>query len=78
MDSSLNFKRYVAWIICGDGGIQLPEGDNPNLVGQFIVVLNSFWMNWGVLFLWYDNHHLTYEANKFLEKVFFCKNKKSW
>ena len=24
---------YAAWIICGDGGMKLPGGGDPNLVG---------------------------------------------
>ena len=64
-------KYYAAWIICGDGSGKLPGGGKFNIAGQFIEVLNRFWMNGGALLFWCDNEPLTYEANLFLEKVEF-------
>ena len=70
-------KYYAAWIICSDGAGRLPGGGKANIVGQFIEVLNRFWMNGGALLFWCDNEPLTYEANLFLEKAEFPGNVKS-
>jgi len=70
-------KYYAAWIICGDGSGKLPGGGKANIVGQFIEVLNRFWMNGGALLFWCDNEPLTYEVNLFLEKAEFPGNTKS-
>ena len=32
-------KYYEVWVISGDGSGKLPNGDNSNLVGQFIKCL---------------------------------------
>ena len=64
-------KYYAAWIICSDGTGKLPGGGNANIVGQFIEVLNRFWMNGGALLFWCDNEPLFYEANLFLQKAEF-------
>ena len=55
--------------MCGDGSGKLPRGGKSNIVGQFIEVLNRFWMNGDALLFWCDNEPLTYEVNLFLEKA---------
>ena len=66
----LKTGQYNAhWIICGDGGGKLPNGGNPNLVGQYLDSLNIFWINGVSLVFWNNNEPLTYECNVFLERV---------
>ena len=62
---------YAHWIICGDGEGRLPNGGNPNLVGQYIDALKIFWVNGGSLVFWNDNYPLTYECNLFLDSAEF-------
>jgi hypothetical protein len=64
-------KYYAHWVICGDGGQKLPNGGNPNLVGQYIDALKIYWINGGSIIFWNDNHPLTYECNLFLESAEF-------
>ena len=58
------------WIICGRGEDKLPDG-NPyyNLINQFINCVLEFRKNGGGVSFWSDNPPLTFEANKFLEKL---------
>jgi len=38
---------YAHWVICSDGEGKLPNGGNPNLVGQYIEALKIYWTNGG-------------------------------
>ena len=60
-------KYYAHWVICGDGGQKLPNGGNPNLVGQYIDALKIYWISGGSIIFWNDNDPFTYECNLFLE-----------
>ena len=62
---------YAHWIICSDGAGKLPNGGNPNLVGQYIDALKIYWINGGSLVFWNDNSPFVYECNLFLERAEF-------
>ena len=69
-------QYYAVWVISGDGSGNLPEGGNPNLVGQFINCLIQYWKCGGAVVLWCDNDPLFYETNLFLEKIDFPEKTK--
>ena len=62
---------YAHWVICSDGVGKLPNGGNPNLVGQYIEALKIYWTNGGSIVFWNDNHPFVYECNLFLESAEF-------
>ncbi|EAY22716.1 hypothetical protein TVAG_476450 [Trichomonas vaginalis G3] len=61
------------WVICGRGENKKPDELNENgtsyLIDQFIDCLIQFHKHGGSLLISGDNNPLTYELNKFLEKV---------
>ena len=63
-------KYYATWIICGNGGGKLPEGGNPNLVGQFINCTIRYWKKGGSLVWWCDNYPFVFEFNLFMSKAY--------
>ena len=66
---------YACWVMCGPPYAVLPDKNgNPNLVGQFIDVLNLFWENGGSVVLLAENEPFTYQANLFLKKIKFEEN----
>ena len=68
----LQTGNYIEhWIICNDGAGKLPNGGNPNLVGQYIEALKIYWNHGGSIIFWNDNEPFTYECNLFLEKAEF-------
>ena len=62
---------YAHWIICSDNTGKLPNGGNPNLIGQYIDALKIFWINGGSLVFWNDNEPFNTECNLFLEQAEF-------
>ena len=68
----LQTGNYIEhWIICSDGAGKLPNGGNPNLVGQYIDALIIYWIHGGSIVFWNDNEPFTYECNLFLEHAEF-------
>lgn len=62
---------YAHWVICGNGRKKLPNGGNPNLVGQYIDALKIFWVNGGSIVFWNDNEPFVYESTIFLKNAEF-------
>ena len=60
------------WIICGSKNAVLPNPkSNPNLIGEFMKVINMFWMNGGSLVFFADGDPFFYQVNLFLENAEF-------
>ena len=69
---------YATWVISGlPYDIKLPDGGNQHLVDQFIDCLIQFWEKGGAVVLFAESHPLTFQANKFLEKVTFPDGSKT-
>ena len=60
------------WIMCGPQKAVLPNPkSNPNLIGEFMEVINIFWKKGGSLVFFADGDPLYYQVNLFLEKAEF-------
>ena len=60
------------WVMCGPQKAILPNPkSDPNLIGEFIDVINIFWMNGGSIVFFADGDPLFYQVNLFLEKAEF-------
>ena len=60
------------WVMCGPQKAILPNPkSDPNLIGEFINVINTFWMNGGSIVFFADGDPLFYQVNLFLEKAEF-------
>lgn len=52
---------------------KLPNGGNPNLVGQYIDALKIFWVNDGSIVFLNDNEPFVYESTIFLKMLNFLE-----
>ena len=69
---------YATWVISGlPFDMKLPDGGNQHLVDQFIDCLIQFWEKGGSVVLFAESDPLTFQANKFLEKVTFPDGRKT-
>ena len=60
------------WIMCGPQKAILPNPkSDPNLIGEFMKVINIFWKNGGSLVFFADGDPLYYQVNLFLENAEF-------
>ena len=60
------------WIMCGPQKAILPNPkSDPNLIGEFMKVINIFWKNGGSLVFFADGDPLFYQVNLFLENAEF-------
>ena len=69
---------YATWVLSGyPYDTELPHKGNPHLVDQFIDCLIQFWNKGGSVVLFAESDPLTFQANKFLEKVTFPDGSKT-
>ena len=60
------------WVMCGPQKAIIPNPkSDPNLIGEFMKVINSFWMNGGSIVFFADGDPLFYQVNLFLENAEF-------
>ena len=60
------------WIMCGPQKAILPNPkSDPNLIGEFMKVIDIFWKNGGSLVFFADGDPLFYQVNLFLENAEF-------
>jgi len=60
------------WIMCGPQKAILPNPKaDPNLIGEFMKVINIFWKNGGSLVFFADGDPLFYQVNLFLQEAEF-------
>jgi len=60
------------WVMCGPQKAIIPNSkSDPNLIGEFMKVINSFWMNGGSIVFFADGDPLFYQVNLFLENAEF-------
>ena len=66
-------KYYATWVMNGPSYAILPNNniEGAYYLGQFLEVLNLFWMNGGAVVLLAENEPFTYQTNLFLEKIEF-------
>ncbi|KAK8898415.1 hypothetical protein M9Y10_000702 [Tritrichomonas musculus] len=71
-------KYYAVWVISGlPYDMKLFDGGNQYLIDQFIDCLLQFWNNGGSVVLFAESEPLTFQANRFLEKVIFPDGNKT-
>ena len=62
----------VVWIMCGPQKAILPNTkSDPNLIGEFMKVIDIFWSHGGSLVFFADGDPLFYQVNLFLENAAF-------
>ena len=60
------------WVMCGPQKAILPKpNSDPNLIGEFMKVINIFWKNGGSIVFFADGDPLFYQVNLFLENAEF-------
>ena len=67
-----NCEYNSVWVMCGPQKAILPKpNSNPNLIGEFMEVINIFWKNGGSIVFFADGDPLFYQVNLFLENAEF-------
>ena len=67
-----NCDYNIVWVMCGPQKAIIPNPkSDPNLIGEFMKVINIFWSNGGSIVFFADGDPLFYQVNLFLENAEF-------